>query len=204
MSEPLSWSGRARAERLALAVAVSAGAHFAVLANVPFTPGLSGASLFAGQPLNARLAPAAAQNPPEPQPQSERPPPAPKPSAAQSSERQSPAAGMPGALIYYRASELDERAIPLNQVDVLYPETALAAGTGGVVTLRLLIDHEGRLRDASVTDSRPAGVFENAALDAVLSLRFRPAMRNGVAVGSIKLIEVPFDPDCKRTGSCIE
>jgi len=111
---------------------------------------------------------------------------------------------MPGAPLYYRASELDERAIPLNQVDLDYPETALGAGTRGVVTLRLLIDHEGRLREASVVESRPAGIFDSAALEAVMALRFRPAIRNGVAVGSIKIIEVPFEPDCKRTGSCIE
>jgi protein TonB len=193
-------------KRVSYALVASACAHAALLANAAFVPTIGELSLLAAaQPLHARLAPAPAQNSPDAQQQllPERHPVEAKP-LAQSGERLSPPAGLPGAPLYYRASELDERAIPLNQVDVVYPETALAAGTGGVVTLRLLIDHEGRLRDASVTDSRPAGVFENAALDAVWSLRFRPAMRNGVAVGSIKLIEVPFDPDCKRTGSCIE
>ncbi len=175
-----------------------------MLANTTFVPTVGELSLFAAaQPLNARLAPAAARDlPDDAQPRSERP--APKPSAAKTGEPVSPPAGMPGALIYYRASELDERAIPLNEVDLDYPERALSAGTRGAVTLRLLIDHEGRLRDASVLESRPAGMFENAALEAVMALRFRPAIRNGVAVGSIKIIEVPFEPDCKRTGSCIE
>lgn len=191
--------------RVAFALVASACGHAALLANAAFVPTIGELSLLAAaQPLHARLAPAPAQNSPDAQQLlPERHPVEAKP-LAQSGERFSPPAGLPGAPLYYRASELDERAIPLNQVDVAYPETALAAGTGGVVTLRLLIDHEGRLRDASVTGSRPAGVFENAALEAVLSLRFRPAMRNGVPVGSIKLIEVPFDPDCKRTGSCIE
>ena len=61
----------------------------------------------------------------------------------------------------------------------------------------------GGIARVEVTGAR-SGVFENAALDAVRSLRFRPAIRHGVAVGSIKLIEVPFDPDCTRTGSCIQ
>jgi protein TonB len=188
---------------MALALAISACGHAALLANAGFVPTIGELSLFAaGRPLHARLAPAPAQRVPDIQQLiAEQRVPGPKP-LAQGGERLSPPAGLPGAPIYYRASELDERAIPLNQVDVVYPESALAAGTKGVVTLRLLIDHEGRLRDASVTGSRPAGVFENAALEAVLSLRFRPAMRNGVAVGSVKLIEVPFDPDCTRTGSC--
>ncbi len=191
--------------RVAFALVVSACGHAALLANTAFVPAAAELSLFAAaQPLNARLAPAAALSPPDIQQQSEPRPRAPKPAPAPSGEPQAQAAGMPAAPIYYRASELDERAIPLNQVDLAYPETALSAGTRGVVTLRLLIDHEGRLRDAAVMDSRPAGIFDKAALEAVMALRFRPAIRNGVAVGSIKLVEVPFEPDCKRTGSCIE
>jgi protein TonB len=84
-----------------------------------------------------------------------------------------------------------------------YPERALAQGISGRVTLRLLIDRKGVLRDVRVLDAEPAGVFEEAALKSVRSLIFRPAMRNGKPVGSIKTIEVPFYPDCRRTGSCI-
>ena len=104
--------------------------------------------------------------------------------------------------VFYRGSEVDVRAEPLNVVDVRYPESALAAGVRGVVRLRLLIDSQGRLRDVSVTEARPSGTFENAALEAAMALKFRPAMRQGIPVGSIKIIEVPFEPDCLRTGSC--
>src|SRR6185295_8273690 len=45
----------ATSQRLALALAVSAGAHFAVLASAPLAPGLGAAALFAGRPLTARL-----------------------------------------------------------------------------------------------------------------------------------------------------
>lgn len=193
------------ARRFGLALLASTCAHAALLANATFVPTIGELSLFAAaQPMRVRLLPVQAASAAD---TAQRRPDTPPPGAAvlaPAAERQSLPAGLPGAPIYYRARELDERAMPLNQVDVVYPETALAAGTRGVVTLRLLIDHEGSLRDASVTDSRPAGVFENAALEAVMALRFRPAMRNGVAVGSIKIIEVPFDPDCTRTGSCIE
>ena len=117
-------------------------------------------------------------------------------------ERPDNPAGLPMAEFYFRARDLDERAIPLNQVDLDYPPSALEAGVSGVVKLRLLIDREGVLRDASVIEAQPAGVFEHAALEAVHALRFRPAIRKGIAVGSVKVIEVPFHPDCKRTGSC--
>ena len=190
----------AAVERLGFALAVSAGAHFAVLANTPIAPGLSEAALFAGRPLTARIASpvtAPLSQPPEALP---RPEPSAAPAAA--AQAQAKAASLPSAEIYFRGSEVDERAMPLNEVNLVYPQRALASGQSGVVTLRLKIDHQGVLRDAFVVDAQPAGVFENAALEAVLELKFRPALRNGVPVGSVKTIEVPFHPDCKRTGSC--
>ncbi len=199
--------GYVTAERLAFALAVSAGAHFAVLANAPLAPGLSEAALFAGRPLTARItsaqaaAPVTELLPRQPEPESE---PARSEVSAAPAAAPAKAAGLPSAEIYFRGSEVDERATPLNVVDLVYPELALAARQSGVVTLRLKIDHQGVLRDAFVVDAQPAGVFENAALEAVLGLKFRPALRNGVPVGSVKTIEVPFHPDCKRTGSCNE
>lgn len=196
------WGGPATARRLAIALAVSACAHAAVLANVTLARGPAQIALFVpGRPLAARLAPARASAD-APEPLLPRPEPG-ADAAAQRAKQPANAAGLPSAEIYYRASELDERALALNQVDVAYPESALASGVSGVVRLRLLIDREGRLRDAGVVDSRPAGVFENAALEAVRLLRFRPAIRDGAPVGSVKIIEVPFDPDCNRTGSCL-
>jgi len=190
-------------ERLAFAFLVSAGAHFAVLANAPLAPGLGEAALSAGQRLTARLAPVPAEpqsSEPSPQPPDPEfkpvPPVVPADSLAQ-------AAALPSAEIYFRGSEVDERATVLNDVNLVYPEAALDAGQSGTVTLRLKIDHLGVLRDSAVVDAQPAGVFEKAALEAVRELRFRPALRNGVPVGSVKTIEVPFNPDCRLTGSCI-
>lgn len=203
----------ATVRRLALALAASTCGHAVVLANAALTPAVSEVSLLAaGEPLRARLVPAPAQPAAEltlpaqkvgHEPAPERAPP-PAAVAQRPGQPANHAAGLPSAEIYFRGSELDARAIPLHQEEVAYPERALASGVSGSVTLRLLIDHAGILRDASVVDSHPAGVFENAALEAVRALRFRPAIRNGVPVGSVKIIEVPFDPDCKRTGSCIE
>lgn len=194
---------QATAERLSFALVVSAGVHFAVLAHAPLAPGLGEAALFAGRPLTARLAPAPQEvQTPEPSPQQAAPESRPVPPVAPAAEL-AQAAALPSAEIYFRGSELDERATPLNDVNLVYPEAALDAGQSGTVTLRLKIDHLGVLRDAAVVDAQPAGVFEKAALDAVRELKFRPALRNGVPVGSVKTIEVPFHPDCKLTGSCI-
>lgn len=177
-----------------------------MLANVPFAPGLRKVALLASwPPIHARLAaqpPAAAS--PEFVAQQIAPALA-APSGDTGPESGASAAGpagLPAAEVFYRGKELDERAEAINYADLEYPESALAAGVTGKVTLRLMIDHLGALRDASVTEAQPPGVFEAAALKAARSLKFRPAIRNGVPVGSIKLIEVPFEPDCTRTGSC--
>ena len=201
--------GPASARRLLLALAASVCGHTALLANAPFAPGLSELGLSgAAAPLRVRLAaplraPDAAESlvqrtetglPPPP-------PPPPRDAGAQSTTSAA-SAGLPAAEIFYRGREVDERAEATNIADLEYPEGALAAGTSGKVTLRLMIDHLGALREASVLEAQPPGVFDEAALRAVRALKFRAAIRNGVAVGSIKLIEVPFDPDCLRTGSC--
>ena len=94
-------------------------------------------------------------------------------------------------------------AATLNEVNLVYPEQALVERRGGVVTLRLKIDHLGALRDVAVVEAHPAGVFENAAIEAVSALKFQAARRNGVPVGSLKTIEIPFDPDCMRNSTCV-
>jgi len=194
--------------RLALAFVISAGAHAVVLANAAVAPGIREFSLLTPRPLQARLQPMPDHTAPDGaerlSPRIESPSPqAPVAGPAEHSQVTAQAAGVPGPEIYFRSSELDERAEPLNQVDLEYPEAALASGTSGAVTLQLRIDHSGALQEATVLDSTPAGLFDKAALAAVRQLQFRPAMRRGVAVGSIKTIEIPFFPDCKRTGSCI-
>ena len=209
MSAAAHWQPQAAWQRLGLALVASALAHAAFLANASFSVSPFGSAWRKpGAPLIARLVP-------EKQEEAEAPKPLPAPpvsaaSAAPSKPREpeEPSAtsgastgGLPGE-VFYRASELDERAVPLNQPDVEYPENALKTGTSGVVLLELRIDHTGALRDIKVLNSRPSGLFTQAALKAARELRFRPAIRHGIPVGSIKTIEIPFEPNCNLTGSC--
>lgn len=95
---------------------------------------------------------------------------------------------------YYTSLELDVRAEPLNYPPLIYPQRAYQERTRGRVTLRILINQRGSLDEVTVLASEPRGVFEEAALDAVRSLQFSPAMRFGQRVKSQKTIEVEFDP----------
>ncbi|MDW8479236.1 MAG: energy transducer TonB [Xanthomonadales bacterium] len=64
-----------------------------------------------------------------------------------------------------------------------YPREAWRRGLEGWVEVALSIGADGRVVDARVVASEPRGVFERAALRAVLQWQFEPsgqAVRNGV------------------------
>ncbi len=69
---------------------------------------------------------------------------------------------------------------PLAQPE--YPERARKKGVTGVVKLSLLVGLDGRVQDARVLESEPAGVFDAPALAAVRQWRFEPATYEGRAV----------------------
>jgi protein TonB len=95
---------------------------------------------------------------------------------------------------YFTARELDVRAEPTNQVDLVYPVRAYEMRMHGRVVVRILINEEGAVDEVSVLEATPPGIFEEAALAATQALQFRPAQKYGRNVKSQKTIEVTFDP----------
>jgi protein TonB len=102
-------------------------------------------------------------------------------------------AGLPDP-VHYAARDLDVYPQPLNRIEPVYPQTALAGAIGGSVTLLLLIDESGRVTDASVVDASPQDVFEESALRALAATAYSPAQKNGRAVRSRILVKVDYDP----------
>ena len=77
-----------------------------------------------------------------------------------------------------------------------YPRDALRDGLTGTVMLRVLVDVDGRPLDVSIERSSGHRVLDVAARRQVLGKwRFRPAMRNGVAVQAIGVVPVEFTLD---------
>lgn len=75
----------------------------------------------------------------------------------------------------------------------MYPSEARAAGVEGRVVVRYDITSEGRVVNAAVVSAAPSGVFEDAALAAVRSWQFRPAVARGEAVAANdRVSEVTF------------
>jgi protein TonB len=83
-------------------------------------------------------------------------------------------------------------AVLLNSVRANYPTAALRAGQSGWVVVGFTITAEGRTRDVHVVDAQPRHLFDRAAMEAVSRYRFKPAMRDGVAVASTKQQKIEF------------
>lgn len=92
---------------------------------------------------------------------------------------------------YYSAKQLDVHPSAAQPVRPEYPGGA--ADAEGYVTLKLLIDDGGKVREVSVVDAQPPGVFEESALAAFRAARFLPGQRNGRPVKSQILIKVTYE-----------
>lgn len=86
---------------------------------------------------------------------------------------------------------------PVQQVKPRYPLAARRRGQSGQVLLRLFVDKEGAVREVTVVRAEPAGLFEDAAVEAVRKWRFAPAMAHGAAVGMWMTLPVRFALDPK-------
>jgi vitamin B12 transporter len=90
---------------------------------------------------------------------------------------------------------------PLAAIQPEYPSEAAAARLEATVVLRVSIDAEGNVTEAEVIE--PAGHgFDEAARDALLRVRYRPARRGDTNVASRVLVRVEFRlPPALATGS---
>jgi protein TonB len=94
---------------------------------------------------------------------------------------------------YYTAKQLDVHPQAAQPVRPVYPDGVADAGAEGYVTLKLLIDDAGKVREVSVVDALPPGAFEESALAAFRAARFLPGQRNGRPVKSQILIKVTYE-----------
>jgi protein TonB len=115
------------------------------------------------------------------------------PAGDRSPELEGPTASLPDP-VHYAARELDVYPQPLNRIEHVYPQMALAGEIGGSVTLLMLIDETGRVTDVSVVDASPQDVFEDSALRALAATTYSPAQKSGRAVRSRILVKVDYDP----------
>jgi protein TonB len=95
---------------------------------------------------------------------------------------------------WYPAKQLDVYPQLLAPARPRYPEAAARDNLTGAVTLLLMVDETGLVRDADVAQADPPGYFEEEALAAFRDARFTPAARDGRPVRSRILVRVTFSP----------
>jgi protein TonB len=139
---------------------------------------------------------------PEPAPVAEPPPPEP-PAAAEPAPLTPPAEPpaalelpVPGQPDFFPVRMLDVLPRPVEEVPLVYPESA-GGDQSGTVTLLLLIDELGMVVEASVLEADPPGVFDLAAVEAFRGTLFVPGQRDGRPVRSRLVVQVSFQANAE-------
>ena len=63
---------------------------------------------------------------------------------------------------------------------------------GGKVVLRFIVDSKGDVIEPEVTESEPERMFDDAAMEAILKYRFKPAEKYGKPVDCIVIAPMAF------------
>lgn len=189
------------AERLALAVIISAALHSLLLLGInyhtgsgrPVAPDLPGAA-----PLQVRLDRLLA--PPDDtfrvMESDSSPPSAFSPAASLPLRQVAATQSAPGASqlhseSYFRAGDLDVRPQIRDRVMPVYPETA--GNLAGKVIVNVFISASGTVDEVAVVQSGPPGIFDESAISAFGAARFTPGMKGQRAVKSLLVLEVNYD-----------
>ena len=81
---------------------------------------------------------------------------------------------------------------PLVRFPPEYPMSAMANRIQGYVLLRFTVTETGAVADPEVLRSDPAGIFDRAAMRAVLRWKYQPQLANGEPVSVITYTRIVF------------
>jgi protein TonB len=88
-------------------------------------------------------------------------------------------AGLSGGL---NLDSNDGDYLPIVKVAAVYPRRAQARGIEGFVVVAFTVTKTGAVTSPVVVQAEPEGVFERAALDAVVKFKYKPRVVDGVAM----------------------
>jgi TonB family protein len=100
---------------------------------------------------------------------------------------------------YRLPDELDIRVRAKGDLTIEYPLIAAAMGKEAVVYVLLLIDEQGQKARVQVIRGSPD--FDNAVIQSLEKVEFRPAILKHVAVRSLLILEFEFRRDSPEVGS---
>ena len=105
-------------------------------------------------------------------------------------EIQSPAA--PNWVSVIAASSKIIPAVKISGSNPKYPKNAERRGIEGLVELEFTITRMGQVTSVSITRNNPEGIFDEAAITAVLSWRYQPRLINSQPVSERKQVRLSF------------
>ncbi|MCZ6640711.1 MAG: energy transducer TonB [Gammaproteobacteria bacterium] len=73
----------------------------------------------------------------------------------------------------------DGEYLPIVKVAPVYPRRAQTRGIEGYVLLEFVVTRTGAVRDPTVIESKPPGIFDRAATSAALKFKYKPKVVNG-------------------------
>lgn len=89
----------------------------------------------------------------------------------------------------------DRDVVPLVEVDPEYPPRAQSRKIEGYVDVEYTVTSLGTVSDAKVIGSKPPYVFDRSALNAIRRWKYKPKIKDGVAVPRIGMqIRLHFKP----------
>jgi periplasmic protein TonB len=145
------------------------------------------------------------KKPPKPEPPKQPPPPKMKietpPPDAQPTPFQMPKLNLPtnisggpflGSYVGGDLSGYSE-LIPLMRITPQYPRQALRDGISGWVEFKITINPDGTVKSATPIKAQPRGVFESAAMQAILKWKFKPKVVDGKGVETTGTQKIDFN-----------
>ena len=145
------------------------------------------------------------KKPPKPEPPKQPPPPQMKvdtpPPEAPATPFQMPKLNVPtnisgGPFLgSYTGGDLSaySELIPLVRIAPQYPRNAARDGITGWVEFEVTINPDGTVRSAKPIKAQPRGVFESAAMQAIMKWKFKPKVVDGKGVESKGIQKIEFN-----------
>ncbi len=84
--------------------------------------------------------------------------------------------------VVHTSETVDSPPRPVQQAPMQFPKKLQDKGIEGHVVLSVLVNKTGNIERVKVIESRPPGVFDQAALEGIRQWRFEPATYKGEAV----------------------
>lgn len=86
-----------------------------------------------------------------------------------------------GCAVEKTVTGVDRKPVRISMPDYQYPPSLDGSGMSGTVIVGFTVTENGRAADVVIKSSVPAGVFDEAALAAIRTSKWEPALKNGRA-----------------------